>query len=86
MNVMTDAEVQEFESKNSWSSGIRTDEAGNFYYDAPEANCITLGYPETPLQVTFFARLLSMLGTHDDEAHFTGPCCGFDCGQLEVHS
>jgi hypothetical protein len=72
MNVMTDAEVREFEDKNSWSSGIRIDEAGNFYYDKQEANCLTFGYPETPLRVTYFARLISMLGTQDDETHFYG--------------
>jgi len=69
---MTDAEVREFETKNSWSTGICIDEDGDLYYNTPEANCITLRYPETPLRVTYFARLVSMLGTFGDEANFHG--------------
>lgn len=72
MHVMTDAEVREFETKNSWSTGICIDEDGDLYYKTPEANCITLRYPETPLRVTYFARLVSMLGTFGDEANFHG--------------
>lgn len=72
MHVMTDAEVREFERKNSWATGIHIDESGELYYDTPEASCITLRYPETPLRVTYFARLVSMLGTLGDEANFNG--------------
>jgi hypothetical protein len=72
MNVMTDDEVREFEGKNSWSTNIRIDAAGDVYYDAPGADCITMSYPKTPLRVTYFARLISMLGTNGDEAHFSG--------------
>jgi hypothetical protein len=69
---MTNAEVREFEAKNSWSTGICIDEDGDLYYNTPEANCITLRYPETPLRVTYFARLVSMLGTFGEEANFHG--------------
>jgi len=72
MHVMTDAEVRAFETKNSWSTGICIDESGELYYDTPEANCITLPYPETPLRITYFARLASMLGIFDNEANFCG--------------
>ena len=72
MKVMTDAEVREFETKNSWATGICVDENGDLYYNTMEANCITLPYPETPLRATYFARLVSMLGTLGDEANFSG--------------
>lgn len=72
MNVMTAAEVREFETKSAWATGICMDENGDLYYNTPEANCITLRYPETPLRVTYFARLISMLGTGSDEANFNG--------------
>ena len=72
MHVMTAAEVREFETKNAWATGIRMDEDGDLYYNMPEASCITLPYPETPLRVTYFARLISMLGTMGDEANFNG--------------
>jgi hypothetical protein len=72
MNVMTDDEVREFEQKHSWATGIKSDECGNLYYDSPNASCITLNYPETPLRVTYAARLISMLGTGSDEAQFSG--------------
>jgi hypothetical protein len=72
MHVMTAAEVREFETKNAWATGICMDESGDLYYNTPEANCVTLRYPETPLRVTYFARLISMLGTQGDEANFNG--------------
>jgi hypothetical protein len=72
MNVMTDDEVREFEQKHSWATGIKSDECGNLYYDSPKASCISLSYPETPLRVTYVARLISMLGTGSDEAQFNG--------------
>lgn len=72
MNVMTDSEAQEFESKHAWSTEIRFDDSGNIFYDTPDANCFTLKFPATPLRVTYAARLLSMLGTQGDEANFSG--------------
>jgi hypothetical protein len=72
MHVMTDDEVLAFEEKNSWATGIRSDAEGNLFYDSPDANCITIPYPTTPLRVTYFARLIAMLGTQADEAQFPG--------------
>jgi len=72
MNVMTDDEVRDFLKSNSWSTGIRVDESGNLFYDSPDANCIVMSYPETPLRVTYAARLLLMLGADGDEALFYG--------------
>jgi hypothetical protein len=72
MNVMTDDEVREFTKKNSWATGVQVNSSDHLYYDAPEANCITLSYPRTPLRVTYFARVIAMLGTYADEAQFSG--------------
>lgn len=72
VNVMTDDEVLEFERKHSWATGIKTDEHGDLFYDSPNSSCITLNYPETPLRVTYAARLISMLGADSDEARFGG--------------
>ncbi|HEY1731973.1 MAG TPA: hypothetical protein VGG15_09485 [Terriglobales bacterium] len=41
------------------------------YYDQPEASCIELKFPETPMQVPYFTRVLSMLNL-DSEEHFHG--------------
>jgi hypothetical protein len=73
MNVMTDDEVREFVERGSWSTGIRIDTDGDLFYDSPGANCIEIGFPETPMRTTYFARLISMLGTQSDE---------FFCGAL----
>lgn len=72
MNVMTDDEVRNFEGRSSWSTGIKLDEDGTLFYDSPDANGIVLNYPETPLRVTYVARLISMLGTGGDEGLFYG--------------
>jgi hypothetical protein len=72
MDVMTHDEVLEFERKHSWATGIKSDEHGSLFYDSPTANCIALKYPETPLRVTYVARLISMLGIGSDEAQFNG--------------
>src|SRR5437870_10408688 len=72
MNVMTDAQVREFEQKHSWATGIRIDEDGDLFYDSPDANCLVMSFPETPLRTSYFARLISMMGTHGDEALFAG--------------
>ncbi len=71
MNVMTDDEVREFVQKHSWSTGIRIDADGDLFYDSPDANCIVMSFPETPLRVTYVARLISMMGIQD-EALFYG--------------
>lgn len=72
MNVMTDEEVRDFERRHSWATGIKVDDSGHLFFDSPDANCIVISYPETPLRVTYVARLLSMLGTGGDEALFYG--------------
>jgi hypothetical protein len=72
MNVMTDDEVRDFDREHSWATGIKVDDGGDLFFDSPDANCIVISYPETPLRVTYFARLLSMLGTGGDEALFYG--------------
>jgi len=72
MNVMTDDEVREYEKKHSWATGIKIDESGTLYYDSPDAKCVTLKYPETPLRVSYVARVISMFGTRSDEALFNG--------------
>jgi hypothetical protein len=71
MNVLTDGEVRDFEKRHSWSTGIKIDANGDLFYDSPDANCMVMTYPETPLRVTYVARLISMLGT-EDEALFDG--------------
>jgi hypothetical protein len=72
MNVMTDNEVRELVQENSWSTGIRVDANGDLFYDSPDANCIAMSFPETPLRVTYVARLISMMATEGDEALFYG--------------
>lgn len=72
MNVMTVDEVRAFEQKHSSSTGIRIDGDGDLFYDSPGANCVVMSFPETPLRATYVARLISMLGTENDEALFYG--------------
>ncbi len=71
MNAMTDDEVREFMQKNSWATGIKIDANDDLFYDSPDANCIEMSFPETPLRATYFARVISMLGAQD-EALFNG--------------
>lgn len=71
MNVMTDHEVREFVQRHSWATGIRIDPDGDLFYDSPDANCIGLRFPATPLRATYVARVISMMGA-SDEALFDG--------------
>jgi hypothetical protein len=71
MHVMTDVEVREFLKTNSWATGIKVDTDGGLFYDSPGANCLVMNFPETPLKVTYVARLISMLGVQE-EALFYG--------------
>jgi hypothetical protein len=72
MQAMTNDEVKEFIRKNEWATGIKIDgERNELYYDTPNANCMDLGFPEKPLRVPYFARVLSML-TIDREELFYG--------------
>jgi hypothetical protein len=73
MNVFTDDEACEFETKNAWASGLRISPTDDIFYDSEGASCFRLTYPETPRRVTYAARLLSMLGAFEgDESTFNG--------------
>ena len=65
MNVATDAEVLKWLADNEWNHGIKAD-GTNLYYVESAANCIELKFPETPLRVSYFARVASMLGIADE--------------------
>lgn len=72
MNAMTNEEVREFQKKNRWATGLNIDDDWrSFYYDSAEANCIELKFPETPMRVPYFTRVLSLLNT-DAEENFNG--------------
>jgi hypothetical protein len=72
MNAMTDEEVRAFERQHHWATGLNIAEDGRgLYYDNAEANCIELKFPEKPMQVPYFTRVLSLLNT-DSEEHFNG--------------
>jgi hypothetical protein len=71
MTVMTDDEVCDFLEKNSWATGIKVAADGNLFYDSPDANCLVMSFPETPLRATYVSRLISMLGIQE-EALFDG--------------
>jgi len=72
MNAMTDEEVTRFENQHHWATGLNIAEDGRgLYYDTPEANCIELKFPEKPMQVPYFTRVLSLLNTESEE-HFNG--------------
>jgi hypothetical protein len=70
MHVLTDAEVHKFLATNEWNHGIKVD-GTHLYYASPEANCIELKFPETPLRATYFARVAAMMGI-EDEGFFYG--------------
>jgi hypothetical protein len=72
MNVLTDNEARDFVEKNAWASGLHLDERGDIYYKDDDASNIRLKYPETPLRVSYAARLLSLLGASGEEAGFHG--------------
>src|ERR1700745_1551303 len=64
MTVITDEEFRELVGKNRFHSGLKA--AGrDLYYDVSGANCIYLRFPETPLRVTYFVRVLATLGPTD---------------------
>jgi hypothetical protein len=72
MNAMTDEEVRTFERQHHWATGLNIAEDGRgLYYDNAEANCIELKFPEKPMQLPYFTRVLSLLNT-DSEEHFNG--------------
>jgi hypothetical protein len=70
MEVITDQEVRQWIAKNRIYDGLKLRET-SLFYENNEADCIELKFPETPLRVTYFTRLVSMLNL-DDEALFPG--------------
>lgn len=72
MNVLTDRETLEFVTSNAWASGLRLDDRSNISYGHQAARSLRLNYPETPLRISYAARLLSMLGCSGDESCFNG--------------
>ncbi len=71
MQTMTNDEVKEFVKKNEWATGLKVDGSRNeIFYDNPEANCMDLKFPETPLRAPYFARILSMLDIDREELFY----------------
>ena len=77
MTGMTNEEVLGFLARNEWSTGIKANDPKvdhgdwTLHYDDPEANAISLKYPETPRRVTYFSRLASLLWA-EEESRFYG--------------
>jgi hypothetical protein len=73
MVVMTDEEVSDFFARNKYT-GIKINTIGEqkLHYNNPEADCIELDFPETPMRATYFARKAALLGTDFDESMFYG--------------
>jgi len=77
MTGMTNEEVLAFLARNEWNSGIKATDPKpdhqdwTLHYDDPEANAILLKYPATPRRVTYFSRLVSLLGA-EEESMFYG--------------
>jgi hypothetical protein len=68
MRAMTNDEVKDFEEKNHWATGRNVNEDWpGLYYDNQEANCIELKFPETPMRVPYFTRVLSLLNLEAEE-------------------
>ena len=65
----TETEVLEWLARNEWNYGIRADGVA-LYYTEPEADCLELKFPETPLRVTHLARIASMLGISDESLFY----------------
>ena len=73
MLAMTSGEVQAFIEKHAWATGLRVEHGGrtDVYYDTPGADCIELAFPEKPMQLSYFARVVSLLNL-DREELFNG--------------
>jgi len=69
MNVVIDTEVLKSLEANKWSHGIQA-EGTKLYYADPNANCIELEYPSTPLRVAYFSRVASMMGIEDEQMFY----------------
>ena len=73
MLAMTSGEVRAFIEKHAWATGLRVEHGGrtDVYYDTPGADCIELAFPEKPMQLSYFARVVSLLNL-DREELFNG--------------
>jgi hypothetical protein len=71
MHVVTDAEVLKYLADNQRDSGLHVQDRTLYYID-PEADCIDLMFPETPLRATYFARVATMLGLEDEGLFYGG--------------
>ena len=69
MWFVTDAEVLQWLAKDEWNHGIKAD-GTSLYYASSDANCIELRFPETPLRVTYFARVIPMLGIENESLFY----------------
>ncbi|HLW43163.1 MAG TPA: hypothetical protein VKS00_01675 [Candidatus Acidoferrales bacterium] len=69
MQVATDAEVVKWLAENEWNHGIRADGTALYYADSG-ADCFELKFPETPLRITHFARVASMLGISEESLFY----------------
>ena len=72
MNVLTDNEARDFLTKNAWATGLQLDGRDGIFYEDQGPSCIRLNHPESPLRVTYAARILSLLGASGDESGFYG--------------
>lgn len=71
MEAMTNEEVREFVMKNEWATGLKIPpDANELYYKNLDASCMVLKFPETPLSVPYFTRVVSMLGIDREELFY----------------
>jgi hypothetical protein len=69
MNVVTGTELLKWLTDNKGNRGIQVEGARLHYVD-PNANCIELEYPSTPLRIAYFSRVASMMGTKDESMFY----------------
>jgi hypothetical protein len=71
MRVGTHEDILRLLSDSKWDCGIKL-ENENLYYEAPQANCIELRWPDWPGRAAYFSARASRLGLEGDEARFAG--------------
>ena len=69
MYIATDSEVLKWLADTKWHHGIRADGRGLYYVDS-DADCFELKFPETPLRITYFARVVAMMGIADESLFY----------------
>lgn len=69
MRAATDAEVLKWLAKARYSHHIEA-EGRTLYYADSTANCIELKLPETPLRISYFVRVASMLGISEESLFY----------------